>query len=369
MEVSEDDSGKQEKEPLSFLSSLPNPVTNVPKYIVNLDLPPSKRWSIIVKDFKHEFDGIRKYIDEMIKGLLGSTFGSVVKKVVSGFLNLVNRTGAVFFSEELKAIAEQTGQPLGEIVLLQLSYELFATCTSILKSDSNGNVLHCRTMDWDMPALKKLTIEVEFQRGGNPVFYGTTWAGYVGVLTGMRPSAYTVAVNFRRTEKGTFWQNIKQSLSKGWPIGFLVRQVLDEDSTFLKAVGSLSSSKLISPCYFTMAGSGKNEGVIITRDREHEENRWTLSEHGDIVQPNIDHWSSDPQFNIIWSIERRDWTRSCFKEMELKNINADFSVMRDILQQYPCWNDETIYATFMCPKQFYYASYLPPLWGGSRLWI
>jgi hypothetical protein len=59
--------------------------------------------------------------------------------------------------------------------------------------------LHGRTMDWDMPALERLAIEVEFQQAGKTVFLATTWAGYVGVLTGMRPGAWSVSINYRRT--------------------------------------------------------------------------------------------------------------------------------------------------------------------------
>lgn len=42
-------------------------------------------------------------------------------------------------------------------------------------------------MDWDMPELQAITIEVEFQRNYNTHFVATTWAGYVGILTGIKP--------------------------------------------------------------------------------------------------------------------------------------------------------------------------------------
>jgi N-acylethanolamine-hydrolysing acid amidase len=99
-------------------------------------------------------------------------------------------------------------------------------------------------MDWDLPQLRDLTIEVkffrnlnsfkklDFQKGGKTLFLASSWAGYVGVLTGVRPNSYSVSINFRRTEKGNLWQNIKQSLKGGWPTGFLVRVVLEEDNSF-----------------------------------------------------------------------------------------------------------------------------------------
>ena len=41
-------------------------------------------------------------------------------------------------------------------------------------------------MDWEMPELMPLTLEVEFRIKDKPVFVTSTWAGYIGVLTGMR---------------------------------------------------------------------------------------------------------------------------------------------------------------------------------------
>jgi hypothetical protein len=68
--------------------------------------------------------------------------------------------GIVYYSSELKAIAALSDVPLGELVLMNLGYELFAACTSIVVEDKNGLPLHCRSMDWDLPCLKDMTLEV-----------------------------------------------------------------------------------------------------------------------------------------------------------------------------------------------------------------
>lgn len=54
-----------------------------------------------------------------------------------------------------------------------------------------------RTMDWESDFLTRMTVELDFQLGGKTVALATTWAGFVGVLTGMRPGAFSVSVNFR----------------------------------------------------------------------------------------------------------------------------------------------------------------------------
>ena len=51
----------------------------------------------------------------------------------------------------------------------------------------------------------------------------TTWAGYVGVLTGVRNQGFSVSVNYRRTELGALGgvggivQNLKRGISGHWP--------------------------------------------------------------------------------------------------------------------------------------------------------
>jgi hypothetical protein len=55
---------------------------------------------------------------------------------------------------------------------------------------------------------------VDFQRKGQSVLKATTWIGYVGILTGIRmEKGYSVSVNYRRTDDGTFSNNLKTALS------------------------------------------------------------------------------------------------------------------------------------------------------------
>jgi hypothetical protein len=70
-------------------------------------------------------------------------------------------------------------------MLLQLSYESRG-CTSIA-TVINGNAVLARTLDWDLPELRDLTIELDVRHGTTPLYTATTFAGYVGILTAMRP--------------------------------------------------------------------------------------------------------------------------------------------------------------------------------------
>ena len=73
-------------------------------------------------------------------------------------------------------------------------------CTSVVANTPQQHVLHGRNMDWNIPpVLRKLVIDVEFQRSNRTVFTGTTIAGFVGVLNGMTtgPEAWSISMDAR----------------------------------------------------------------------------------------------------------------------------------------------------------------------------
>jgi N-acylethanolamine-hydrolysing acid amidase len=89
----------------------------------------------------------------------------------------------------MKGIAASAGVALGDVVALNLAYELSALCTSIVASTEDGTLLHGRNLDFGdgsqfTETLQNLTIHVEFQLDGQVVFESATYAGYVGILTG-----------------------------------------------------------------------------------------------------------------------------------------------------------------------------------------
>lgn len=73
-------------------------------------------------------------------------------------------------------------------------------------------MLHFRTLDWDMPALRQLVVKLEFVADGredSPVLAtNITYVGFVGVLTGVR-QGLSVSLNFRPNHDASSW--VKQA--------------------------------------------------------------------------------------------------------------------------------------------------------------
>mmetsp|Transcript_138201 Transcript_138201/g.440886 ORF Transcript_138201/g.440886 Transcript_138201/m.440886 type:complete len:304 (+) Transcript_138201:64-975(+) len=202
----------------------------------------------------------------------------------------LTKMGRVYYGEELQGIANVAGLSVGKVAIMQVAYEVFAACTSIVvdvdashldRGLSGRRPFHIRTMDWEFEQLRELTIEVDFVRGGHTVFSATTWPGYVGVLTGLRMGVGSISVNYRRTPRGAqtpvraVLENMLRGLALAWPVSFLIREALDTCTSYPELVDALLRSDLMAPTYIAIAGAEEGQGIVITRNR-------TFSETGDI---------------------------------------------------------------------------------------
>ncbi|KAG2389347.1 hypothetical protein C9374_013907 [Naegleria lovaniensis] len=356
--------------------------TNVPEYEINLDLPPNERWTNLVDDYKEKFPALIKFLEGEMNDVLGGGIrATFAKTFLNMIFNVFTNSGAVYYSQELKAVAQQANLPLGLLAFMQLSYELFACCTSVVKENSDGFPIHVRTMDWAMDLLKEYTVQLNFTRNGKTLFKASSWAGYLGVLTGCRPNGFSISINFRSTEDGHFGKNIIKTITRGWPISFLVRETLQDCETYSHAVAILKNSKLIAPVYITVAGCKKGEGTIITRQREtfssdnylislqdlHNNTQiskqYYLKEANAMIQANADWWKSlkeiKDQCNILLSSERLSKAFKHLKKMpqELTTIDS-VTDMFSKYGNYPLKNETTIYITAMNPSNGDYATIL-----------
>eukprot|EP01130_Rhizamoeba_saxonica_P017581 TRINITY_DN8559_c0_g1_i2.p1 TRINITY_DN8559_c0_g1~~TRINITY_DN8559_c0_g1_i2.p1 ORF type:complete len:256 (-),score=46.16 TRINITY_DN8559_c0_g1_i2:54-821(-) len=149
-----------------------------------------------------------------------------------------------------------------------------------------------------------------------------------------------------------------------WPIGFLLREVFDTTNNYANAVSCLAQTSLIAPCYFTCCGINPGEGDLITRNPNGEENRWNLEEHGIIVQPNMDHWSDDPDQDIMDSETRRTLCRALLDGLNPENLSEE--TLWEIMSTDPICNEITVYGTYMLPSASIIKTRIPSLWTQFR---
>jgi hypothetical protein len=346
-----------------------------PRYVVDLDAPSEERWGHIVRAYADELPGVLGLADEM----LGKWGAGAIAPLLTG----AARVGFVQHGAELRGVAEAAGMSVGRVVMLQIAYEAFAACTSIVVNGADGRPLHIRTMDWEMPDLMPLTIEVDFVQGGELQYRATTWAGYVGVLTGLRPGAFSVSVNYRRTTVmndnpiRAFATNLRRGLARHWPVSFMVREALESCTDFQSGLTALATSELIAPVYLTICGVKPGEGAILTRDREGVAGGAEsilcrleydaaaraavslLSEvavgDGALVQANMDCWRADVSGAASSS---HDWQDICdsrrrrrFALLALKSLRSapDMIDLWKLMSLAPCLAHDTVYTTSIDP--------------------
>uniref|UniRef100_A0AAY5EK42 Acid ceramidase n=1 Tax=Electrophorus electricus TaxID=8005 RepID=A0AAY5EK42_ELEEL len=308
----------------------------VPWYTVDLDLPPSKRWTDVITDKKNN---VNAFVPS------GKLTDLVDRDLVS--VNLSYYSLPVFTSLSFK----------GEVILFNIFYEVFTVCTSLVAEDPAGNLIHARNLDfglfmgwknksWVMTEkLKPLVVNVDFRRNNRTVFKSTNFAGYVGMLTGLRPQMFTLTMNERFTLDGGYIGILEWILGKrnGIWMSFLTRSILENATSYAEAKKQLSDTKLLAPAYFILGGNQTGEACIITRSRTQsihpleldiQQGRWY------VLETNYDHWKPP-----LFLDDRRTPAMKCMNQTTQSNISV--KTVYDVLSTKPVLNKLTTYTTLM----------------------
>uniref|UniRef100_A0AAY4E7B9 Acid ceramidase n=1 Tax=Denticeps clupeoides TaxID=299321 RepID=A0AAY4E7B9_9TELE len=329
---------------------------DVPWFTVSLDEPPAGRWSAVVAARKAELLTMIQAIKELANSLVPS--GELVKLVDRVFPLIVD-TLPYPFNEEIKGIADVSSVPLGEIVLFNIFYEIFTVCTSVVAEDLKGNLYHSRNLDfgflmgWDRQnkswtiteKLKPLVVNVDFQRNNQTVFKSTSFAGYVGMLTGIRPNIFTLTINERFNFDGGYVGILEWILGNRdamW-VSFLARSVLENSTSYEEAKKQLTVTEVLAPAYFILGGNQSGQGCVITRTRTLALDVWEIElklGRWYVLETNYDHW--DEPFFLD---DRRTPAMTCMNRTTQANIS--FKTLYDVLSTKPILNKLTTYTTLM----------------------
>uniref|UniRef100_A0A8C8RGL6 Acid ceramidase n=1 Tax=Pelusios castaneus TaxID=367368 RepID=A0A8C8RGL6_9SAUR len=349
----------------------------VPAYTINLDLPPSRRWDKLMNDRKIELKTVIKTIKNIANAFVPS--GRLVE-IVDTKLGRLTSTFPYPFNEELKGIANASGIPLGEIVLFNIFYEIFTVCTSIVAEDKTGKLYHARNLDfglflgWDIKnsswivtqELKPLVVTLDFQRNNKTVFKSTNFAGYVGMVSGVKPGIFTLTMNERFSVNGGYIGIFEWILGRrdGMWMGFLTRTVLENGTSYQEAKDQLVKTRLLAPAYFILGGNKSGEGCVITRSRQSILDVWDLDANGGtwyVLETNYDRWKAPLVLD-----DRRTPAMKCMNQTKQENISLP--AIYDVLSTKPILNKLTVCTTLMEVSEGRSESYLRECIGTCSPW-
>ncbi|CAH2301494.1 N-acylethanolamine-hydrolyzing acid amidase isoform X1 [Pelobates cultripes] len=264
-----------------------------PQYNVSLDLPPDQRWEPVLKQYNSTY--LRETMYYLFDMSIPKWAHVVILPITDIDLFLLAKEP---YASEILGIAKTLGVHPGDVLGLNLVYEATAYCTSIIAQDEKGNLYHGRNLDYNFAdILRNLTVDLNFIKGGQIVYTGTTFIGYVGLWTGQSPHIFTVSGDAREQD-GKWWENaIYAFLKRSSPVSWLIRDTLNNAKDFQSAVLHLSVTPIIAETYYIMAGTQPKEGVVITRNRNGPADIWPLDPlYGEWfhVETNYDHWTNPP---------------------------------------------------------------------------
>lgn len=172
---------------------------SLPRYTIDLSLPPAKRYQHVAADFKKEITSLPALFDDVIEGLGVGISMTTVHRVARLLLRRVHDKEQ---NEELRGIQEITGIQMYLLVAFNVLLDLFMGCTSggirVKPPSGDTRMIHFRTLDWGMDPLRKVVAQFDFveKPGGLTVATSITYVGFVGILTGVR-KGLSVSLNFR----------------------------------------------------------------------------------------------------------------------------------------------------------------------------
>ncbi|MFI1770639.1 C45 family autoproteolytic acyltransferase/hydolase [Thalassobellus citreus] len=220
------------------------------RIIINLNLTPSERWSFL-KEYKEEVNNLLKYyLTDLSDAGIFETYIETYK--------------ALFISEsykqEIKAISEYCNFSENEILITNLYYDALKFvfgCTAFCVTNK-AEKLHARNLDWwtENNILGQYSKVFDFEMNGKVIYSLVSWPGFVGALSGVKKGAFSITLNAVLSN---------ESPQFAIPITFLIRDVLENASSFDEAVKILSETPIASDCLLMIVGCNKNENVVIER--------------------------------------------------------------------------------------------------------
>ncbi|KAF5645843.1 uncharacterized protein FTJAE_2273 [Fusarium tjaetaba] len=383
----------------------------IPKFTVDLSLPPETRYDHIVPHFKTAVDSCD--LPSLFYALLDELVGKSAGKILAAISPmLMRRVHSDEENAELVGISRAIGIPMHILVAFNVLLDLLLGCTSggvrTLDPDSGGKatrMLHFRTLDWDMNQLRNIIVELDFVRTpGGPVIATTVgYLGYIGVLTGVR-KGMSLSLNFRpHHARDTLRQRLSYRynqamvvLGQRQSISSSLREILLGDSTipekqsdeahetdntrpdlqdqYIQQVFSKLSTSSSTAAYLILcqpdrvlilekdnhSASIRESDTFLTaynHDVKDEDNPELLQQAAAELAAGVD--ATGMADLVAYSLERKHdldklWgkcVRACRRRYKLRNDVVTREDVVKFLQNDMIRNEETHYAVIMDPKE------------------
>ncbi len=324
------------------------------RYTIDLDLSPSRRWLEPISDHRAIFPALVKAFERVVDNDLGKTSKACLKFLIERF----GRSLKPEWQEELKAISKASGIDFKTLLCMNMGYELDSMSsgcsTAIIFDEQKNEMVHFRTLDWDLPILKDLTIVADFVKNSQVLYTSITWVGFVGVYTAVSNIGYSVSINYRKPDSSCLirWCNVAYSFCRHLPASFALREALEMEIKnpsvdFSRVHSYLDGIKTISPCYIVI--STCTHAHIVVKGIDSQDRSRSSKKYQPMIQTNHDigHVYKDPSSwaskdaLLISSFKRYD------QASDVRFQSPD--VFMGLFRKPPILNSQTIFTAVLYP--------------------
>ncbi|PPQ65199.1 hypothetical protein CVT24_011383 [Panaeolus cyanescens] len=353
-----------------------------PLYIVDLSLAPGERYTQICSDYRHEMEELVGIYDEILSMTSFPRFFAWIAKI------LLNKVYSKEETKEIKGISNITNIPLHLVVAYNTFLDLFSGCMSggtrvKVPQAKDTRMMHFRNLDWDMEPLRDMIIRVEYVRGGTVVARGVTYAGYVGVLTGVR-EGLSISMNYRsralsESHSSTFanrLHHLSLLLGKRPSIATHLRDILLAPGRLpgLDELSVLFKTTTASSCYVTFCTPSavmiveKDLGSAVTHvsdsflavtNHDAAVENWSATRWQDAMQKVKDMGIGGAREILEESLDRKECMCNLWSRKGGENARLSASDLKIWLRTYPIRNESTHFSCIMDPS-------VP---GGGLVWV
>ena len=239
---------------------------------IHLGRPPSAMWSEVIARDREAMRTLFEESANEIRRRLGGVLCDVIKGPFLLLYYAKVRASRGELLGESNALARATGSSKAArrtMATFQRAYSLshLGGCTAAVVAHPQHGMVHLRCLDWDVARrqIAAATRIFDFRKDGRLVFKAVGIAGMVGVLSGMRPGAFSATLNFAPSKDAVSpWLREEPTL--------LLRRALETCTTYTAAVDFLSKPKVSAPVYFTVCGVRPREACVI--EIAHDSDGW-----------------------------------------------------------------------------------------------
>jgi N-acylethanolamine-hydrolysing acid amidase len=328
-------------------------VTRTPK-VFDIDLNASyrDRWAPVLDEYGAD---LRAFIDHLGVSDKAQKVLALLDKVDYPVLEAYNKE----FAQEVKAISDYAGLSFTEVAVLNFIYDITAQCTSVLIQDPTGNVFHSRNLDFPYaPFLASMLFHGRYFRDGKLLYEGISLVGYLGVITGVKPNAFSFSIDqYVLPGEATKAENITnivmgvaQIFRRKLSPTYVVRKGFETLNDYDSFVNYLKETDTVSRAYYIVAGAKPGQGTVITKYRNSVQNQTSLSfETGKwyVAQSNYRGDIPDPAND-----NRATAARDFLNAVGVNGITHQ-TLLDGVMSNYPVFNNETLHTTIMQPSTGY----------------